>query len=418
MTISDPAPSPKPFIPPSVGNTVGCVNIYAFSYAFLYQSILNDGTRGGIRLNEPEMRMCGSLSLGNDQEKLKNPLIRSIALRTVSFALLIFSDMLFLMSSNVFLIESPSAFAFSLIVSQFLYRSTPAATSAPIASTTRPIGEVKKPIVAVKTVAMVFIPDSNFATGEIAATIARMVRISVCVSPSNCPNHESTSTTLFTSSSSSGTSDSASAAPALKNACVAVFFNLSTWSLNSCADSTASSERIRPVDSASSPSDFSAAPPSSTIPAISIADLPNKSIDNWSRSVSFSTLPSASTASYQTSVASRMFPSASVMLIPNWSKTSEPDAMFFVSFVIDPVMDSNETSTKSDAYFIFCSSSTLNPVRLASVERSSALDAAFVAIPSSAVATPPATVEMPLVFSATCPALVLNASRYGCDAFN
>ena len=56
---------------------------------FLYHEILKCGTDGGVRLNFPEMLICGNFSFGRLQEKLKNPLILSIAFFTASLAALI-----------------------------------------------------------------------------------------------------------------------------------------------------------------------------------------------------------------------------------------------------------------------------------------------------------------------------------------
>ena len=92
MTISEPVPSPKPFMPPNVGNTVGLLKRMAFSYAFLYQEMPKLGTLGGFSENEPLIEICGSLSGGKDHEKLNAPLIALIALDTVSRAPLIALD--------------------------------------------------------------------------------------------------------------------------------------------------------------------------------------------------------------------------------------------------------------------------------------------------------------------------------------
>ena len=63
--ISSPA-SPAPFAVPVTGftsNNVGCVNMNGLLIAFLYQSIPNFGTLGGVKLNEPLIEMCGSFNL-------------------------------------------------------------------------------------------------------------------------------------------------------------------------------------------------------------------------------------------------------------------------------------------------------------------------------------------------------------------
>ena len=66
-----------------------------------------------------------------------------------------------------------------------------------------------------------------------------------------------------------------------------------------------------------------------------------------------------------------------------------------------------------EAYCSFCNYSTLNPVTLDIVSKSSAVDAALAAMPSIPAAAPAATVEMPLVFSAHSPVLAEMDSSTG-----
>ena len=77
--------------------------------------------------------------------------------------------------------------------------------------------------------------------------------------------------------------------------------------------------------------------------------------------------------------------------------------MFFFILVMAPVISSTDTSTSSEAYFIFCSSAVEIPVCFESVVSSSAAFAVFIASPAIPARAPPAAVEMPLVAAATFP---------------
>ena len=98
---------------------------------------------------------------------------------------------------------------------------------------------------------------------------------------------------------------------------------------------------------------------------------------------------------------------------PSVSNTSDPDAMFFVSLVMLPVIVSRETSINDDAYCSFWSSSTVRPVTLDIVIRSSALAADLTAIAIIPAAAPAAAAEIFFVFSATSFAPAENASIVG-----
>ena len=83
----------------------------------LYQSIPNDGTLGGFRLNFPLIEKCGSFSFGRLHEKLKNPFIFSIAPDTTFFAASSFS-----LNADFMLSRIPVTVllaAFSLFVNEF-----------------------------------------------------------------------------------------------------------------------------------------------------------------------------------------------------------------------------------------------------------------------------------------------------------
>ena len=164
---------------------------------------------------------------------MKNPFIFSIALWTASFAALVLSVMVFLMSVNLSLTAEASLPAHAMMSSQFWYRATPIAIKVEIASTTIPIGPVRN----IRTVDM---PDINAATGEMAATSPVKTRMSVCVLPSRSPNHVITALTFSTSDSRAGIRDSARDAPASRNAWDAVAFSRSIASLNWFALSRAS----------------------------------------------------------------------------------------------------------------------------------------------------------------------------------
>ena len=146
----------------------------------------------------------------------------------------------------------------------------------------------------------------------------------------------------------------------------------STLSLISLSELSVSPDMINPSSSALSPYCLKASPPSSTIPANWSADLPNTAYAFWSRSVSFSMFESAFSVSLNTSSASRIDPSALVTDTPkSLNASGEPDMPFFI-LANAPVISSTDTSTRSDAYFIFCKLSVLMPVCLDSVLRSSA----------------------------------------------
>ena len=87
-----------------------------------------------------------------------------------------------------------------------------------------------------------------------------------------------------------------------------------------------------------------------------------------------------------------MDPSAFVVATPNLAHASGCPVMFFLTFVSAPEMSSKDTSTRSDAYFIFWISSVVKPVRWASVFSSSAFWTASYPILTRA---PPAAAAAP-----------------------
>ena len=135
--------------------------------AFLYQDMPKCGTRGGTRLKLPVMDMCGSFSLGKLQEKLKKPLILSIALRTASRAALIGVSMPFLMALKIDVTVSLAAFiGFSIAV--FTAENT-VVTLDLIASTTVPIVD--------------FMPLMMFETEDLIAFQICVAKLPIAVHP-------------------------------------------------------------------------------------------------------------------------------------------------------------------------------------------------------------------------------------------
>ena len=83
-----------------------------------YQSMPKCGTLGGAMLKLPEMDRCGSFRWGSDHEKLKNPLMESMTLRTVSRAFCIGVSMALLMEFHTLLTVSLAALNTLEIVSR------------------------------------------------------------------------------------------------------------------------------------------------------------------------------------------------------------------------------------------------------------------------------------------------------------
>ena len=99
-----------------------------------------------------------------------------------------------------------------------------------------------------------------------------------------------------------------------------------------------------------------------------------------------------------------MEPSAFFVSTPRAASSLESLPMAFFSFDAAPVMSDMDTSTRSEAYWNFCSSSTLKPVCFAIVFSSSADAAVFIARPPIAPSAPAAAPLNALVLSATFPA--------------
>ena len=99
-------------------------------------------------------------------------------------------------------------------------------------------------------------------------------------------------------------------------------------SLNTPSLVTASSDKTKPICSASSPSRLNASDPAPITLLSSWADFPNSCIANASLSVSFCTFPSASIVSQYTSLLSRNLPFAST--------TDIPKALYASAYASDP----------------------------------------------------------------------------------
>ena len=251
-----------------------------------------------------------------------------------------------------------------------------------------------------------------------AATTAAIMRMIFCDLPLKFENHFATFSTAFDTLVSAGVSVLARADPIFRSDCVTVLLSFSKVSDISRAPSIASPERIRPMSSASSPYCLKASPPSSIMPDRSEADLPKSSCATMSLWVSFSICERACRHSYQTSCESLNSPFASVISTPSVSKTSDPELILDRSFLKDPVMSSTETSTSSEAYCIFCSSSTEIPVLRDRVASSSAVLAALPILAMRAPPTAAAAADSFFVFSAAFAAFSPNLSRLALEFFS